>query len=728
VATLLDDILSALGPRVADRKANGEIAIWCPFHPDGEGSPPHNPNLAIKPGTKGAAYVWACPVCNIGGTLLQLAERLREIGMMQPREKADEKIVKTYPYCDEEGRPLFEVLRFANKRFSQRRPDGKDGWIWNLDGVRRVPYRLPELLAADPAEWVHVVEGEKDANNLSLLGLVATTNPGGAGKWRSEFAPYFKGRRVAILPDNDDPGQAHAQDVAHKLAPHAADVRIVVLPGLSPGGDATDWVKDGHTAEELRVLVDAAPPWEDSPPSVSRPDTGKSAPNADAEPVAVLVSLADVQPESVHWLWSSRIPLGKLTILAGPPGAGKSYALLDIAARVSQGASLPDGAAAPLGDVVLLTAEDGLGDTVRPRLDLLGAESGRVHALTMVRQGESERMFSLEDHLPLLERAIIEKGACLAIIDPLLAYTGRADSYKEAEVRGLLAPVAVMAERTGCAVVAIVHLNKRGGEHSPLNRITASVAFVAQARSVLLLAIDPQDDNGQRRILAPVKMNLCAHPPSLALHFGDDGGLFWDGPVATNAADLLAVPMDDGERGSLAEAQEFLRDLLRGGPVEAEEVLKRARRAGVAEKTLRRAKAALRVISERQGGLADEGYWAWVLPNMAIPTNIGSVAILGEPDTKSKPPEGKVGHLSGAAPADLGAGDADAIPPEFTGQRHLVVALGLELDFPNVTWPGGGIPAGRHWYEQAARYFSDADIEKAVAILEATAAGSGSDA
>lgn len=261
MATLLDDILSALGPRVVAHKANGEIAIWCPFHPDGEGNAPHNPNLVIKPGNKGAAYVWACPVCNIGGTLLQLAERLREIGMMQPREKADEKIVKTYPYCDEEGRPLFEVLRFANKRFSQRRPDGKDGWIWNLEGVRRVPYRLPELLAADPAEWVHVVEGEKDANNLSLLGLVATTNPSGAGKWREEFSPYFKGRKVAILPDNDTPGQAHAQDVARKLTGHAAETRLVNLPGLSPGGDVSDWLKLGHKAGELMALVDAAPSW-----------------------------------------------------------------------------------------------------------------------------------------------------------------------------------------------------------------------------------------------------------------------------------------------------------------------------------------------------------------------------------------------------------------------------------------------------------------------------------
>jgi len=263
--SLLDDILSALGSRVVQRKANGEISIWCPFHRDGEGSPPHSPNLTIKPGTKGAAYVWACPVCNKGGTLLLLVERLREIDIMAPRDGERAKPIATYDYRDEGGRLVFQVLRLPNKAFLQRRPDGKDGWVWNLEGVRRVPYRLPELLAADPAEWVHVVEGEKDANNLSLLGLVATTNPSGAGKWREEFSPYFKGRKVAILPDNDTPGQAHAQDVARKLTPYAADVRIVNLPDLDPGGDVSDWLKLGHKAGELTALVEAAPTWETPP-------------------------------------------------------------------------------------------------------------------------------------------------------------------------------------------------------------------------------------------------------------------------------------------------------------------------------------------------------------------------------------------------------------------------------------------------------------------------------
>jgi hypothetical protein len=172
------------------------------------------------------------------------------------------KPVAVYDYRDERGALLYQVVRKPGKVFQQRRPDGKAGWIYKLDGVRRVPYRLPQLLAADPAEWVHITEGEKDADNLARLGLVATTNSEGAGTWRDELSPHLQGRRVAILPDNDAPGQAHAQDVAAKVAPYAAEVRIVNLPGLPDKGDVSDWLDQGHTADEVAALVEAAPIWE----------------------------------------------------------------------------------------------------------------------------------------------------------------------------------------------------------------------------------------------------------------------------------------------------------------------------------------------------------------------------------------------------------------------------------------------------------------------------------
>jgi len=298
--SLLADILAALGSRVVQHRPNGEITVWCPFHPDGQGNPPHKPNLEIKPGNK-AAYVWACPVCNTGGTLRELAARLREIGAMPPRDdhRSSEKIVATYDYTDEHGALLYQVVRLCGKVFPQRRR-GIDGeWVWNLDGVRRVPYRLPQLLAAAADQWGHVPEGEKDADALAALGLVATTNSGGAGKWREEFSHYFRGRKVAILPDNDAPGQAHAQDVARKLAAYAAEIRIVNLPGLPPAGDVSDWLAQGHTAGDLAALVEATPIY------VSPSDTGDTLRNPVSGPgtaESAPATLAEVEEAFGRWL------------------------------------------------------------------------------------------------------------------------------------------------------------------------------------------------------------------------------------------------------------------------------------------------------------------------------------------------------------------------------------------------------------------------------------------
>jgi len=164
--------------------------------------------------------------------------------------------VATYPYTDENGTVLFEVVRFEPKDFRQRRPDGRGGWIWNLEHVRRVPFHLPQLLAAK-GRTVHVVEGEKDVLALERLGLVATCNPGGAGKWRQEFAEHFRGADVVILPDNDAAGEAHARQVAASLRPVAARVRLLRPPGLGPKEDVSDWIARGGTAEELARLASA---------------------------------------------------------------------------------------------------------------------------------------------------------------------------------------------------------------------------------------------------------------------------------------------------------------------------------------------------------------------------------------------------------------------------------------------------------------------------------------
>jgi hypothetical protein len=174
-------------------------------------------------------------------------------------------IVATYDYTDGDGVVLFQVCRFEPKTFKQRKPDAsaRGGWSWTVKGVQQVPYRLPQMLAA-PDALVFVVEGEKDADNLAAIGLTATCNAGGAGKWPDALAQHFAGRRVVVVPDNDDAGREHARMVASKLRGVAADVRVLELPGLPAKGDVSDWLAAGGGADGLVNIVNALPVANDS--------------------------------------------------------------------------------------------------------------------------------------------------------------------------------------------------------------------------------------------------------------------------------------------------------------------------------------------------------------------------------------------------------------------------------------------------------------------------------
>ena len=171
------------------------------------------------------------------------------------------KITDTYDYRDENGTLLFQVCRTEPKSFFQRRPDGSGGWIMNLDGIRRVLYRLPELLAASKQDWVFLTEGEKDANRLYDLGFCATCNSGGTGQWNNDFAQYFKEYLVVILPDCDPPGHQHAQRVANSLYSVAREIRVVELPGLQEKGDISSWLDGGGDCEMLLRLIDETKPF-----------------------------------------------------------------------------------------------------------------------------------------------------------------------------------------------------------------------------------------------------------------------------------------------------------------------------------------------------------------------------------------------------------------------------------------------------------------------------------
>ncbi len=201
--------------------------------------------VALKTGAKnGGAMAW-----------------LTEQGFIDPEiadRPASTRIVATYDYRDPTGRVVFQVVRQHPKAFGQRRPDGTGGYIWNLKGVTPVPYRLPELLEADPSRPVLIPEGEKDVDRLRGLGFVATCNPGGAGKWRPSYSKVLAGRRVAVLPDNDEAGEEHAAQVVASLRGVAASAVVLRLPDLGPKGDVSDWLDAGGTKEDLERLVSEA--------------------------------------------------------------------------------------------------------------------------------------------------------------------------------------------------------------------------------------------------------------------------------------------------------------------------------------------------------------------------------------------------------------------------------------------------------------------------------------
>jgi len=240
------------------------------------------------------------------------------------RETSSTSVESEYEYRDENGMLSYVVERRPSKRFSQRRPDGVGGWVWNLKGIVPLPYRLPELIAADPIDRVFIVEGEKDVDTLWSRGFVATCNSGGAGKWRDTHSRHLAGRRVVVLPDNDGPGQDHARKVARSLAGIAAEVRIVDLPGLPVKGDVSDWLAASHTSAEL-VKLSAAPVE-----TISYDNEFVYASDYD-------------EPEPQRWVVDDWIPEGFATILFAPGGSSKSFLCQYMAMRIVLGMKIFDG-------------------------------------------------------------------------------------------------------------------------------------------------------------------------------------------------------------------------------------------------------------------------------------------------------------------------------------------------------------------------------------------------
>jgi hypothetical protein len=323
--------------------------------------------------------------------------------------------------------------------------------------------------------------------------------------------------------------------------------------------------------------------------------------------------MSDVAPEMLVWLWAGRIPLGKLTILDGDPDLGKSTLTLDLAARVTRNWKMPDDTPGVDGGVILLTAEDAAGDTIRPRLDAAGADPARVMILDRIPDGNATRLPILPNDISYLRDAIRSMRAKLVVVDPIMAFlAGEVNSHRDQDVRRALAPLAKLAEEEGCAIVVVRHLNK-GDAVNPLHRGGGSIGIIGAARSGLLVTADP--DNPDRRVLASTKCNLAKRPPSLAfdLSLASNGSIRvgWIGPSEHTADALLSAPRGEEERGKVEEAVDWLRQFLTGGRQLKADVRTAAIRLGITDITLRRARERLGIKIEREGfGPGLKFYWA----------------------------------------------------------------------------------------------------------------------
>jgi putative DNA primase/helicase len=467
---------------------------------------------------------------------------------------------------------------------------------------------------------VFVVEGEAKADALAQWNIRATCNAEGAGKWTAAHAAHLRGAEVIILPDNDKQGRDRADAVAQSLQDIAKRVRNLELPGLAPKCDIVNWQKAGHTREELDALIELAVEGKPSNP-----------PSSPLESAAA----STFEMRSVRWLWGNRFALGKLGLIGGLPDRGKRLITANMIARTTKGDDWPCGEGrAVQGNVLVLTAEDDIEDTVVPRLVAAGANLDRVIVLKMVRQGEGRRMFSLVTDLALLRQKIEEVGGVvLIVIDPMSAYlgVGKIDSFRTTDVRGVLSPLTDLAAEKQVAIIGVVHFDKKADVHNAMLRISDSLAFVATARHCYVVVDDAENE---RRLFVKAKNNLAPDTKALSYSVGvaavgqDDQTkeTIWAPHVlwgsehvnvsATEAMENEATAKASSQTNARDTAKKFLSDLLAEGPVAKRDVEDAADANCISTRTLERAKAELGIVAQKAG--LTEG-WMWHLPEQKPP-------------------------------------------------------------------------------------------------------------
>jgi len=537
----VDDVLAAIrvktgrDPRPA---GEGQWSARCPAHDD------RRPSLSVGLGEGGRILLHCHAGCSPEQIVESLGLEVRDLFTDSRCPQLPRRIVAAYDYCDRDGRLLFQTVRFEPKRFGQRRPDGAGGWTWSLNGVPRVLYRLPELLAADPSEVAFIVEGEKDADSLAALGLTATTNPLGAKKWSClSDDSALHGRRVGVIPDRDDVGREHALDVATRLHGKAADVRIVELPD-GHGKDASDWIEsmDARAPDELRdallTMFDSAPPFD---PTASPAADGTVAPAF--RTICELVSEhPTLHPPIVQGVLRRR----EIMNVIAASKTGKSWFVGDLALAVATGRPWL-GFETASGKVLLIDNELHPA-TLANRLPKIavarGIDLAKVNDAFAVEslRGRLVDLHAMEPYFEALPRDTFR----LIILDALYRFLPKGvDENDNGAVAQLYNLLDRWAERLSCAFVCVHHASKGNQSAKAITDVGSGAGAQSRATDAHLV-LRPHEETDVAVLQAAVRSFPPVQPFCLR----------WTFPVWTPAHELdpLALRRPTPRRRKRAES------------------------------------------------------------------------------------------------------------------------------------------------------------------------------
>ena len=622
-----DRVAAVLGRLHGVRRSGDGWKAQCPAHHDAHAS------LSVSTRDDGSVLLHCHAGCPTPAVLAALGLKFADLFAVE-REPAARlsretalTLVATYDYRAMNGTLLYQACRYQPKTFRVRRPDGHGGWAWNLDGVSPVIYRLPELAGRSLAV---ITEGEKDADALAALGFPATTNHGGAGRFRRCHAEQLRDVGVVqalVLADNDHAGREHAATVRRELDAVGVRAETLELPGLPEHGDVSDWLAAGHTFVELCDLGDEvltrphADPDLSVAPAVGSDASSSAAVTSQARRTLTVTRASAIRVRAVRWLWALRLAIGTLGLLGGREGLGKSTIGYTLAAALTRG-RLPGAFVGQPTSVIVAATEDSWEHTIVPRLMAADADLDRVLRVNVTQSDGVEGSLSLPQDLPGLHRLIVEHRARLVLLDPLLSRLDAAlDTHKDAEVRLALEPLVRLAGDADACVLGLIHVNK-SASIDPLTMLMGSRAFAAVARSVLFVMTDPEDDS--RRLLGAPKNNLGRTDlPTLAFQIvGAKVAETPEGEVWTSKIEwlgetdqtireaIVSATENAGDRTAKQEAMLWLVDYLttQGGSGDSASAKDAGKKAGHTVDALQRARQALGIVTEHRG-FPRHTYW-----------------------------------------------------------------------------------------------------------------------